>query len=129
MRNATPEEIQARTEYMIELLVDNPNMPQQRPKKKRLGPYVGPSKDEVCELALADAKDRWSQGTNHRITEVEDDLEVSDQLFFWDWKVGRAVGEDKFFNKLDKQVARSGLEVVHIPFDGAAYAWFLGTRI
>lgn len=124
MRNATVKELQERTQYYVEVTFENPN---EKSKRKGLGPYTGVDEDDIKRQAVDEAIARWYQGENHRVTQIEE-RGYSGDVFHWDWKEAKAVGDKEFFKELDKQLIGSGREIVRIPFDGDQYLWFIGPR-
>jgi len=127
MRNATPEEIVRFQSWYVTVTFTNPNQPQKKPQK-RLGPFFG-TKDAVEAEAVRQAQERWKDAENHRVLEAEDCGVIDNpNIFFWDWKEAKAVGDNSFFKRLDEMLAPMGAEVVHIPFDGDAYPWFVAPK-
>ena len=124
MRNATQAEIDQHTVWHVVVTFTNPN----GKRKKPTVDIEGLSKQEAYDEALAQAKELYPQGKDHAVLEDECWDETHEgNTFFWDWKEAKAVGDEKFFEKLDKQLG-ANQEVVHIPFDGDAYPWFIGER-
>lgn len=127
MRNATPEETQAYQQWFIEITFSkvykgDKTKTTSRPTKT-LGPFVGVSQEKAKEEALKRAQEKWHEGNNHSVTDWYN--EFTEDIFFWDWKEAKAIGGKNFFEKLDSQLKPHGLEVVHIPFNGDSYPWFV----
>ena len=120
MRKATQQEILERTEWKVKV------KSQSKRKKNKWFTYVGLNKED----AFKKAKEDFFEKHQYEGIINEEDSEwcyVEDQsvLFFWDWK---QLPDEKFFNQLDSQLKGSGKEVVHVPFDGDAYLWFIGDK-